>query len=283
MPSPFPGMDPYLEQFWGDVHQSMITYARDQLQDHLPGDLRARVEERVFVESPTGPERNLYPDIRVVERGRDRGVAVIKRPRTQTAVAEPLIIETLSDPITESYIEIIDVGSGKKVVTAIEILSPVNKVPGPGKDLYLKKQQEFLDAKVNLVEIDLLRAGQWVLSVPREQLPAAAQTTYHIIVRRGGRTYGAEVYLVPLRQRLPVFRIPLRPKDKDVLLDVQALVDQCYRNGGYDDDINYQSPPMPPLPPDDALWAQGLLRAKRKSSRPKARKKRESGRRKMER
>ena len=70
MASPFPGMDPYLEQFWGDVHQRLVTYACDQLQGTLPGDLRARIQERVFVESPTGPERNMYPDIRVVERGR---------------------------------------------------------------------------------------------------------------------------------------------------------------------------------------------------------------------
>jgi hypothetical protein len=73
MPSPFPGMDPYLEQFWGDVHQSLITYARDQLQEVLPGDLRARIQERVFVELPNGLERNMYPDIRVVERGRRSG------------------------------------------------------------------------------------------------------------------------------------------------------------------------------------------------------------------
>ena len=81
MASPFPGMDPYLERYWGDIHHTLITYARDQLQGVLPGDLRARVQERVFVEFPNCAERNMYPDIRVVERGLRRGVAVKHRTR----------------------------------------------------------------------------------------------------------------------------------------------------------------------------------------------------------
>jgi hypothetical protein len=44
MRSPFPGMDPYLEQFWGDVHHRLITYLSDAIQKQLPGDLRARVD-----------------------------------------------------------------------------------------------------------------------------------------------------------------------------------------------------------------------------------------------
>jgi hypothetical protein len=70
MPSPFPGMDPYLEQFWCGIHARLIIYAADQLQTRLPPDLRARVEERVFVEPVFGAPRSVYPDIRVRERGR---------------------------------------------------------------------------------------------------------------------------------------------------------------------------------------------------------------------
>src|SRR5438093_5157102 len=121
MQSPFPGMDPYLERHWGDVHHSLITYARDQLREVLPKDLRARVEERVFVESPD-------------------------------------IVE-IDDPATEGYIEIIDASSGGRVVTVIEVLSPANKVAGDGQEKYLQKRQELRDAKVSLVEIDLIRAG----------------------------------------------------------------------------------------------------------------------------
>ncbi len=106
MPSPFPGMDSYLEAHWGDVHHRLITYACDQLQGGLPRDLRARVQARVFVESFPGSERSIYPDVRVIEGG------ARKRRPTQLngalAMAEPLIILLPDEPITEGYIEIIE-------------------------------------------------------------------------------------------------------------------------------------------------------------------------------
>ena len=90
MPSPFPGMDPSLEQFWRDVHASLIIYARDQLTDKLPGDLRARVDERIVVEPGQDAERSVYPDVRVVQRGRGDPTAAVTE--TGLAVAEPLLI-----------------------------------------------------------------------------------------------------------------------------------------------------------------------------------------------
>ena len=49
MPSPFPGMDPFLEAHWGDIHAALSIYARDQLQQRLPNDLVASVEEYVVL------------------------------------------------------------------------------------------------------------------------------------------------------------------------------------------------------------------------------------------
>lgn len=258
MASPFPGMDPYLEQFWGDVHHRFVTYACDQLQGSLPGDLRARVEERVFVESPEALERSIFPDIRVVERGRRR-----RRELADTAggvaVAEPLRIRMPDDAITQGYIEIIDVATGRRVVTVIEVLSPANKVRGNGQELYRRKQQECKDGRVNLVEIDLLRAGSWVLSVPEKLVPKSHRTSYRVCVYRVGADWLGEIYRLPLRERLPMIKIPLRSKDADVSLDLQALIEKCYRNGGYDEDIDYQSEPKPPLAAEDARWADALL------------------------
>ena len=111
MASPFPGMDPYLEQFWRDVHARLIIYAADQLQGNLPSDLRARVEERVVVEPGVGEERSVYPDIRVVERGRGRFTAVATD--VDIAVLEPVTLRLENEPMTETFIEIIDVGSGR--------------------------------------------------------------------------------------------------------------------------------------------------------------------------
>src|SRR5208283_240262 len=105
MRSPFPGMDPYLEQYWGDVHHRLITYACDALQKDLPGGLLARVDERVFVEPSEGQGRNIVPDVRVVERGRpqERGVWT----GNGVAVAEPLVVHLEeSEPIRQGFIEI---------------------------------------------------------------------------------------------------------------------------------------------------------------------------------
>src|SRR6266478_7262332 len=67
MKSPFPGLDPYSEARWGDVHQRLITYAADQLGSQLPADLRARIEERVFVETEAEQIRRVVPDVHVAQ------------------------------------------------------------------------------------------------------------------------------------------------------------------------------------------------------------------------
>jgi hypothetical protein len=223
-------MDPYLEPFWGDVHAGFIVYASEQLQGRLPHDLRARVQERVYVDSPN----------------------------------------PLSEPVTETFITTIDIGSGRHVVTVIEVLSPANKRRGPGRDLYLQKQGELIEGKVSLVEIDLLRAGQWLLPVAPGRLPRSHLEPYRILVRRGWKRSTAEFYSVPLRQRLPGIRVPLRETDEDVPLDLQPVLDHCYDAAGFQDDIDYELEPDPPLDADDAAWADALLREKGLRRRPAA-------------
>jgi hypothetical protein len=110
------------------------------------------------------------------------------------------------------------------------------------------------------VEINLLRAGQWILAVPPGRIPLSYRTPYQVCVRRGWRPNTAEVYRAPLRERLPIISVPLRESDGDVPLDLQTLIDQCYRNGRYDQDIDYKSQPDPPLDPADASWVDELLR-----------------------
>jgi len=257
MKSPFPGMDPYLEEHWGDIHARLVVYACDLIQATLPSDLRARVQERVFVESSEAGTRTVYPDVRVVETRTPQG-------NGGTAVAvvdEPLILHLDDDePLTEGFIEIVAAGTGHRVVTVIEMISLANKTRGPGQDLYRQKQDEVRAAGASLVEIDLLRAGQRVASVPEQKIPKDYRTPYRVCVRRGWQPKKAEIYRLPLRQKLPVVGIPLREKDADASLDLQAILDQCYRNGGYDD-TDYRAPPNPPLDADDARWADELLRA----------------------
>ena len=123
--------------------------------------------------------------------------------------------------------------------------------------MYQEKQCDLGDADVSLVEIDLLRAGPHVLQLPLAQYPPAYRTPYKVCVHRGWKAK-VEIYRVPLRQRLPAIRIPLRQTDADVKLDLQALITQVYRHSRYDD-IDYTVPPVPPLGADDDAWADELL------------------------
>src|SRR5436309_888795 len=126
MKSPFPGMDPYLEARWADVHQSLITYARDALQPDLPGDLRARIEERVYVETEAEQIRRIVPDLHVAQYHPARAAESQPDETGGVAVAEPMIFLLEDEEITEGYIEIRE-SRGGKVITVIEFLSPANK------------------------------------------------------------------------------------------------------------------------------------------------------------
>jgi len=262
MKSPFPGMDPYLEQHWGDVHHRLVTYASDQIQTQLPRELRARVEERVFVETDPGDLRGIYPDVRVVEYPVPRTPGgPTPAAGSDVAVAEPLVIVIDDEPARQGYIEIVDVGSGNRVVTVIEFLSPSNKLPGDGREQYQKKQREVRRAGANLVEIDLTRTGTRALLVPPWRVPRTHRTTYQICVFRACKSLQYEVYRAPLQDPLPKINVPLRETDADVSLDIQALIDLCYRNGRYDD-LDYRAAPEPPLEEADAAWANELLKEK---------------------
>jgi hypothetical protein len=177
-------------------------------------------------------------------------------------VAEPLLVEAEADPATETFLEIIDRESGNRVVTVIEFLSPSNKSPGPNRAQYLRKQREVCSSDANLVEIDLNLFGTHTLAFELEHLKATLRTAYMSCVRRATRRGIAEVYPMPLWARLPILKVPLRPDDADVLLDVQALVEQCYRNGAYEGTLNYAVEPDPVLFGADKDWADAWLREK---------------------
>lgn len=260
MPSPFPGMDPYLEAHWRDIHARLIIYTCDALQGVLPSSLRARVEERVLLETPLGfADHPLYPDVRVVEYTQKRGRGT--QTEAGVAVAEPLVVDTEVEPATETFLEIIDLATGNRIVTVIEFLSPSNKSSGPNREQYLRKQGEVCTSKANLVEIDLNRFGVHTLAFPLTHLRPQRRTPYMACVRRATRRGQAEVYPMPLSERLPLVKVPLRPDDADVPLDLQALVDKCYLNGAYDGTLNYAAEPDPPLLGADKGWAAERLRA----------------------
>jgi hypothetical protein len=255
MKSPFPGMDPYLELTWRDVHHRLCTYGCDMIQEQLGPGLFARIDERLVVDSVFDHVRGIHPDVRVIEKHREPSMS----PAAATAT-KPLVVRIGdSEPAREGFIEIVD--SGGKLVTAIEFVSPTNKRPGDGRTKYRRKQREMLGSRTNMVEVDLTRGGKRAMLAPAHMLPSKAHTDYLACVVRGSRPGEFELYPMPLRQTLAIVGIPLRPIDSDIVLNLQQLVDAVYQKGRYLSTIDYRKPCRPKLASEDAVWADALLKA----------------------
>jgi len=265
MPSPFPGMDPYLEEprRWPDVHQRLITYIADALQPAIRPRYHARMGERVYI---MNPPRAIAPDIFLVARPQpDVGGRLVREPaaryQAQTSEADvPVLITMPPVEYREPFVEIVQ-GDGE-LVTVIEVLSPANKTPGEGHRQYRRKQEQLLASDLHLVEINLLAAGLPTLFVAQSELvtlPLVPPHRYLISVRRGSAPDRFETYPILLPGRLPRIRVPLRTPDPDVVLDVQAVFDQCYDNGDYADLIDYREDPGAPLSPEERAWLNDLL------------------------
>ena len=264
MPSPFSGMDPYLEEpgLWPDVHHQLISTAREFLSARLRPRYYVRVEERVFISDENDPGRSvIIPELRIAARPGSTGSlqpAASDGPGRDVAVAEPVVATTLiEDEIHEPRIEVID-RDQRLVVTVIEILSPANKVAGArGQASYQEKRLEVMRSPSHWVEIDLLRAG--VPLAAREMLPPCEYTVH---VSRVQRRPKATIWPIRLHQQLPVIPLPLRADDPDADLDLQAVLDTAYDRAGYDLQIDYRAEPVPPLTRELAEWSDHLLRQK---------------------
>ncbi len=176
MPSPFPGMDPYLEtpDLWPDVYHELISQIRAALNPAVRPRYVVRVELRVYISDEDDPGREaLIPDVRIEKPKRQRGKKRNAGPAL--AVAEPLIVPFLiDDEIEEARLEIKDRETAARV-TVIEVLSPTNKIRGArGRISFMQKRQEMLGSEVHWVEIDLLRGGRAVgdeTAVKTQRLP----------------------------------------------------------------------------------------------------------------
>lgn len=146
-----------------------------------------------------------------------------------------------------------------RLITVIEVLSPTNK-SGDGRRAYRRRQRAYLALGVNLVEIDLLRKGSPVVSLPSSELSYRAQAPYMVCIFRSTRPEARELDPLPLRERLPGIRVPLRASDTDVVLELQPLIDQGHESGGYWT-LDYRRDPEPPLSAEDAKWLDELLRS----------------------
>jgi hypothetical protein len=115
-----------------------------------------------------------------------------------------------------------------------------------------------MQSDTSLVEIDLVRGGQRVLAMPSTSIPPEWHNGLLAAIRKGWQGRRFRLYHLPLREPMPPLPIPLRQGEKPILLDLQAVHDECYRKGRYDR-LNYALPPEPPLAADDDVWATSLL------------------------
>lgn len=254
MPSPFPGMDPYLEErsLWPDVHSSLISYIREALQPALRPKYIARIGERIEVASL---HKGYIPDVLIVEPPR---APVRLTAQGGTLVAdEPLTFTFLDEERRVPFIEIVYRETGD-VVTLIEVLSPANKV-GEGREQYLQKQRDLLTTYVNLVEIDLLSEGRVTTLARTPTGPVPNEWRYTVSISRSHQRSRLEFYALTLRDRLPRCRIPLRAADPDVVLDLPTVFTRCYDVGGYDLIIDYSAEPPVSLSEAESAWLNACL------------------------
>lgn len=253
MLSPFPGMDPFLEEpsGWSSVHTRLINAISDYLAGLIAPNFYVEIEQRVYISLPDSLERwPVAPDVYVVKS---------PHPHTMTevsagAITAPSLIEPIYEPeIRDRYLEIRDTHS-REVVTTIELLSPFNKTTGTaGREAFWRKRETVMASKTHWLEIDLLRAGERPAEV-------RGKSDYYALLKRGGTHKPYEVWYIDLRDSLPTIAVPLRPPYEDVPLNLQSVFNDMYTRAHYAESVDYTAAvPLPRLRPADSAWLQTRL------------------------
>lgn len=256
MPSPFPGVDPYLENLdlWPEVHHRLITAIAIAIAPSIRPKYRVAIEKRTYFSEPEESLTVTIPD-----------VSVYSTPSVANPASSTTMLQKSSEPITvnlpmpeetrEGYLEIREVGTGD-VITVIEIISPKNKRSGKGRETYERKRQKVLLSSTHLIEIDLLRRGK---PMP---VQGKIQGDYRILVSREERRPRAHLYAFTVREEIPSFPLPLQSGETSVQVELQTLFSDVYDQAGFDLAVDYTQPSEPPLKGENAVWADALLREK---------------------
>ncbi len=257
MPSPFPGMNPYLEnpELWPEVHHRLITAIADAIAPPIRPKYRVAIEKRTYLSNGEDSVLVGIPDVSVLSQKS----TTTQTPSTKTLAAQSesvTVILPIPEEVREGYLEIREVATGH-VVTALEVLSPTNKRAGKGREAYETKRREVLSSPTHLVEIDLLRDGK-----PMRIMSETPQTDYRILVSRRNRRPLAQLYAFSVRQEIPKFPLPLQLGDTEPLVDLQSLLIGVYERAGFDLAVDYSLDPVPLLNEEDRAWADAMLREK---------------------
>lgn len=249
-------MDPYLEHpaRWQGLHNTLISALQLSLAPKLRPRYLVRVERRTFLDEPGEAIFVGLPDLAVhgppTAHVRASDAAETGPRAGAVSVQIPMPLE-----VREAYLEIREAPTGH-VVTVVELLSPSNKIPGEGRDLYGRKRRTVLASLTNLVEVDLVRIGE-----PPPFRGNAGESDYRILVSRSERRPRADLWAFGLRDPIPAFDLPLRGGDAEPTVNVREIIDQVYDGAAYDLEIDYRTDPFPPLAEAHRAWADALLRA----------------------
>jgi Protein of unknown function (DUF4058) len=222
MPSPFPGMDPYLEdeKFWPSYQHQLVNCLYQILLPGLVDRYRARVGQRHYV------------------------------------TEQALFTSVIREEHHEEFIEIRQRTDGR-LITLLDVVSPANKLTPAGRKSYLDKRCEGRGCNANLVEVDLVLEGQPMLEYSRDGLP---DWDYAVTVTRSTQPERYEIYTATLQKRLPRFRLPLAADDRDTVLDLQAACARAYEQGNFAARIDYKLDPSSPLSDEDRKWLHDKLK-----------------------
>ena len=258
MTSPFPGMDPYLESVneWSSFHSAFIGEIANQLNMELPPNYAARIEGQVYV-IPAGAY--ISPDVTIFgtlpPRSEGANVALADRPQAR----EPERFSRRTEEQTVRFLQILRLKPEREVVAVVELLSPINKkAHSRGRAEYQRKQQRVLDSDAHLLEIDLLRDGEYTLAPPLEVVSEAGGFNYILSLSRSDDRDNFYIWRLQLAEELPRLLLPLRDGE-ETILDLQSAFAQCYQVGRYRAELDYTRPSKPPLTPEQETWANALL------------------------
>jgi Protein of unknown function (DUF4058) len=258
MPSPFPGMDPYLEQsaFWSSFHSRLIVAIADYIAPQIMPKYYIEVETRTYSHANSellvgipdavvfsSMDKSTLPQNTIIETS---SVAILNRPQQ---VRLPTRVE-----VKERYLEVRELGTDA-VITAIELLSFTNKRTGKGRAAYEEKRQQILDSASHFIELDLLRSEP-PITISENNF----NWDYRILVSRSEQRPIADLYGFMLPEPIPIFPLPLKSEDKEVAINLQSILDGVYERAGYRFRIDYRQPVPPPvLSQADREWVTILL------------------------
>jgi hypothetical protein len=152
------------------------------------------------------------PDVLVLSSAREVGSPMATA--TSTGVVPQVVEVPMPEEIHERYLVVREVAT-QEVVTVIEILSLANKLTYEGREAYEAKRNIIFGCQTNLVEIDLLRAGEPLR-------PFARQSDYRILISPAHERPRATAYTFSVRHAIPTIAIPLRPGEPEPTLPPTA-------------------------------------------------------------